>query len=115
MVAAASRIRARRAPMKSECEGGSKGSMGVARVGSGRDGQAGGLSYGYDVVREQDLRGGPVHGGRRINEAEAGIARRIFREFITGKSPRAIAHGLNADKIAGPRGRLWSDTTIRGH
>src|SRR6266404_7156335 len=83
------------------------------RVREGRSG--GGLSYGYDVVREQDLRGEPVHGGRRINEAEAGIARRIFREFITGKSPRAIAHGLNADKIAGPRGRLWSDTTIRGH
>src|SRR6266404_5529712 len=83
------------------------------RVREGRSG--GGLSYGYDVVREQDLRGGPVHGGRRINEAEAGIARRIFREFITGKSPRAIAHGLNADKIAGPRSRPLSDTTIRGH
>src|SRR5712672_3632224 len=64
------------------------------RVREGRSG--GGLSYGYDVVREQDLRGAPVHGGRRINEVEAGIARRIFREFITGKSPRAIAQGLNA-------------------
>src|SRR5882724_9729589 len=83
------------------------------RVREGRSG--GGLSYGYDVVREQDLRGEPVHGGRTVNEAEAGIVRRIFREFITGKSPRAIAQGLNADKIAGPRGRLWSDTTIRGH
>src|SRR5262249_25677495 len=32
-----------------------------------------------------------------------------------GKPPRAIARGLNAEKIAGPRGRPWSDTTIRGH
>jgi DNA invertase Pin-like site-specific DNA recombinase len=83
------------------------------RVREGRSG--GGLSYGYDVVREQDLRGEPIHGGRTINQAEAGTVSRIFREFIAGKSPRAIAHGLNADKTAGPRGRAWSDTTIRGH
>jgi site-specific DNA recombinase len=83
------------------------------RVREGRSG--GGLSYGYDIVREQDLRGEPVRGGRRINDTQASIVRRIFQEFITGKSPRAIAHGLNTDKIAGPRGQAWSDTTIRGH
>src|SRR5271163_1468290 len=57
------------------------------RVREGRSG--GGLSYGYDVVREQDLHGEPIPGGRTINQAEAGIVRRIFREFTTGKSPRA--------------------------
>jgi site-specific DNA recombinase len=53
--------------------------------------------------------------GRRINDAEAEIVRRIFREFTTSKSPPAIARDLNADRIAGPRGRHWSDTTIRGN
>ena len=54
-------------------------------------------------------------GGRRINEAEATVVRRIFAEFATGRSPRAIAARLNGEHIAGPRGRPWSDTTIRGH
>ena len=83
------------------------------RVREGRSG--GGLCYGYDVIREQDARGEPIHGGRRFNAAEAEIVRRIFREFASGKAPREIARGLNADRIAGPRGRPWSDTTIRGH
>src|SRR5262249_54897180 len=62
-----------------------------------------------------DARGEPIHGGRRVNASEADIVRRIFQEFATGKAPRAIARGLNADRIAGPCGRPWSDTTIRGH
>jgi hypothetical protein len=32
-----------------------------------------------------------------------------------GKSPRTIARELNAERIPGPGGRPWSDTTIRGH
>jgi DNA invertase Pin-like site-specific DNA recombinase len=83
------------------------------RVREGRSG--GGLCYGYDIIREHDARGEPTHGGRRVNEGEAEIVRRIFREFTNGKSPRAIARELNADRLAGPRGRRWSDTTIRGH
>jgi site-specific DNA recombinase len=83
------------------------------RVRQGRSG--GGLCYGYDVVREHDALGEPIHGGRRINEVEAEVVRGIFKEFTTGKSPRKIAHGLNADRIVGPRGQPWNDTTIRGH
>jgi site-specific DNA recombinase len=83
------------------------------RVRQGRSG--GGLCYGYDVVRERDPRGGPICGGRVIDEAEAAIVRRIFAAFATGKSPRTIARELNTERIPGPRGRPWSDTTIRGH
>src|SRR5206468_8853090 len=83
------------------------------RVRLGRSG--GGLCYGYDVVPELGSDGRPVGGARRINEAEAGIILRIFREFAAGRSPRAIAAGLNADRIPGPGGRPWGDTTIRGH
>src|SRR5262249_55802206 len=53
------------------------------RVREGRSG--GGLCYGYDVVREHDARGEPIHGGRRAYANQADIVRRIFREFATGK------------------------------
>jgi len=41
--------------------------------------------------------------------------RRIFEAFVAGKSPRAIARGLNDDRVPGPSGKPWRDTTIRGH
>jgi len=69
-----------------------------------REGRSGGLCYGYDVVRERDLRGEPIHGGRTINEAEAEIVRRIFREFTTGKSPRA--------NLRRPSVENWARSTI---
>jgi site-specific DNA recombinase len=83
------------------------------RVEKGRAG--GGLCYGYDVVKRTDSEGEPVRGERKINEAEAAVVRRIFREFAVGKSPRAIATDLNRDGIRGPFGHTWGDTTIRGH
>jgi site-specific DNA recombinase len=83
------------------------------RVEKGKAG--GGLCYGYEVVKRTDSEGEPVRGERKINEAEAAIVRRIFREFAAGKSPRAIATDLNRDGIPGPFGRSWGDTTIRGH
>jgi site-specific DNA recombinase len=76
---------------------------------------AGGLSFGYAVKREIDAKGEPVRGGRVINPKEAAIVKRIFSEFAGGSSPRAIAKRLNGEKIAGPGGRPWQDTTIRGH
>ena len=76
---------------------------------------AGGRAYGYSVVRTRDPEGNEVRGIRSINKAEALIVRRIFAEFLAGKSPRAIARDLNADAIPGPKGKAWRDTTIRGH
>ena len=64
------------------------------RVRQGRSG--GGRSYGYEVVREADEAGEPVRGGRKINEAEAAVVRRIFDHFSSGLSPRQIAKRLNA-------------------
>jgi len=83
------------------------------RVRQGRSG--GGLCYGYDVVREIDLRGEPVCGGRSINDAEAAVIRSIFEAFAAGKSPRVIARELNAQRTSGPGGRPWSESAIRGH
>jgi site-specific DNA recombinase len=39
----------------------------------------------------------------------------VFEVCAAGKSPRAIAHALNAERIPGPGGHPWTDTTIRGH
>jgi site-specific DNA recombinase len=83
------------------------------RVREGRSG--GGLCFGYDVVRELDGRGEPIHGGRRINEPEAAIVRRIFAEFAGGKSPRRIAVDLNRDGVPGPRGGEWDASTVNGN
>jgi len=67
------------------------------------------------VVKALDAAGEPVRGERRINEQQAAIVRRIFREFVNGASPRAIARRLNEDGIPGHRGKRWSDNTLRGH
>ncbi|SFU18868.1 recombinase family protein [Mesorhizobium sp. YR577] len=46
---------------------------------------------------------------------EAEVIRRVFREFASGKSPKAIAVDLNRQGIPGPLGRAWGDTSIRGY
>ncbi len=61
------------------------------RVEAGKSG--GGICYGYDVVKLHDEAGEPVR----------------------GPSPRAIARRLNEDGIPGPKGRLWTDSVLRGH
>ena len=67
---------------------------------------AGGLAYGYRVIRELDGRGELIRGRRRIAEAEARVVRRIFEAFAAGKSPRAIAKMLNAEGVPGPQVEL---------
>jgi DNA invertase Pin-like site-specific DNA recombinase len=88
-----------------------RGQEGVAR--SGRS--AGGRCYGYAVKRELDGAGEVVRGLRTIDEAEAEIVRRIFREYAAGLSPRTIASRLNAEKRPAPRGGQWNASTINGN
>ena len=83
------------------------------RVEAGKSG--GGLCYGYEVVKQTDSADEPVCGGRRIVPEATEIVRRIFREFVSGVSPRRIVFGLNKDNVPGPDGSAWGDTTIRGH
>ncbi len=82
------------------------------RVESGKAG--GGLCYGYRVVKS--LAGGTVTTGEReIEPGEAAIVDRIFREYVAGIAPKAIAKRLNHDRIAGPFGGTWSPSTIHGN
>lgn len=72
----------------------------------------GGWYYGCKVVKQFDARGSQVRGDREINEIEAAIVRRVFREFAARTSPRTIARGLNAQINPGPGGRPWNYISI---
>jgi site-specific DNA recombinase len=85
----------------------------AGRVRSGKSG--GGKAYGYDVVRELDETGEPIRGNQTINPTEASVVSRIFRDYINGKSPRAIAFALNKEGVPGPTGKGWTASTIIGN
>ena len=81
-----------------------RGMDGVIREGR----HAGGKAYGYRPVPGQP-------GELVIVEEEAEIVRRIFSQYIEGKTPREIAAGLNKDNVAPPRGKRWAASTINGN
>lgn len=76
------------------------------RVKDGRS--AGGRAYGYRPTPGDPSR--PT-----INEPEAAIIRRIFADYLSGRTPRDIAGALNAEGIPGPRGARWAAATINGN
>lgn len=59
--------------------------------------------YGYRFVRDEGL---------VIEEAEAEVVRRLFREYNAGVALRAIARGLNEEGIKGPLGGAWSQGRV---
>ncbi|MFZ2137520.1 MAG: recombinase family protein, partial [Xanthobacteraceae bacterium] len=78
-------------------------------------GSGGGVCFGYNVVRETAPDGMPMPGGRRINETEAEVVRKIFRAFASGLSPRRIAFDLNHERIPAPGAAGWGASTINGN
>uniref|UniRef100_UPI0005525CD1 recombinase family protein n=1 Tax=Bradyrhizobium liaoningense TaxID=43992 RepID=UPI0005525CD1 len=83
------------------------------RVADGKSG--GGLCFGYDVVKQFAANGEPIRGDRTINEAEAAVVRRIFADYLAGKSSRTIAFELNRENVPGPQGAEWGPSTIHGN
>jgi len=83
------------------------------RIEDGKSG--GGLCYGYDVVHQLNADGEAIRGERRINETEAHLVRRIFTDYLAGKSSRMIAMQLNGEGIPGPQGSEWGPSTIHGN
>jgi site-specific DNA recombinase len=73
----------------------------------------GGVSFGYRIVRRLE-NGLVTTGEREIVPEEAAIVRRIFNDYAAGASPKQIAKALNAEGVRGPRGALWSPSTIHG-
>ena len=84
------------------------------RVEKGKSG--GGLAYGYKVVKRFDVHGEAIKGDREIDETQAKIIRRIFKEYANdNKSPKAIASDLNDEGIPCPSGKAWGQSTIYGN
>jgi len=103
--------------------------MDVQVVNEGRH-QGGRAPYGYSVVDA-----GPHPNPRKaaegfrlralaIDEASAGVVRRIFAEYLDGNGDRAIANALNSDGIPCPSARRpdqnrhrladgWQGSTVR--
>ena len=75
---------------------------------------AGGRAYGYDKRQIFDAEGERIRGYLDINPAKAETIKRIFQDFVNGRSSIEIARALNADGIPGPRGGAWNASTIRG-
>jgi site-specific DNA recombinase len=78
----------------------------AGRVRQGLSG--GGITYGYAAIDG-------AAGKRAVVEAEAQIVRRIFDEYVGGRTPREIAQDLNRANVAPPRGRRWNASTINGN
>jgi len=74
----------------------------------------GGVSFGYRIVGRLE-NGVVTTGEREIVPEEAAIVRRIFNDYRAGASPKQIAKALNAEGVRGPRGALWSPSTIHGN
>ncbi|MEW8417747.1 MAG: recombinase family protein [Candidatus Thiodiazotropha endolucinida] len=83
------------------------------RIEKGKSG--GGKSYGYDVVKKFDANGEAIRGDREINQEQARIVVRIFKDYVAGKSPKAIALQLNKEGIPCPSGKAWGPSTINGN
>ena len=82
------------------------------RVELGKSG--GGVSFGYRIVRT--FKDGAVSTGEReIVPEEADTIRQIFKQYAAGVSPKQIAKDLNREGLRGPRGALWSSSTIHGN
>ncbi len=81
---------------------------------------AGGRTFGYRSKAVHDDAGHEVGRRRVIYPHEAEVVRYIFRLYVDGLTPRAIAHRLNGERVPSPRtarGRRsgsWTPATITG-
>lgn len=74
----------------------------------------GGAIYGYDVVHRMDEHGEPIRGLRAINDSQADVVRRIFKEYAQGETLGRICKDLNALGIPSPSGGRWGQSTLVG-
>ncbi len=74
--------------------------------------------YGYKSCPVGELRlnkkGQPTYEGmvHKIYDEEAAVVRRIFRDFIAGKSINSIAQHLNEEKVPTRRSGDWNTSTL---
>ena len=79
---------------------------------------AGGRSYGYRVDRQPMPDGTWTTGDLLINDDEATVIKRIFKDYDEGQSGRAIAIALNREGVPAPSSGKgsgeWTFSTIQG-
>ncbi len=75
----------------------------IGRVEAGFSG--GGHCYGYRIVAKGVL---------EVDQDQARMIQRIFRDYAAGASARTIAGALNAEGVPGPRGGAWGANGILG-
>jgi DNA invertase Pin-like site-specific DNA recombinase len=82
-----------------------RGKLAVAK----RGGWLGKAPFGYRVTGEK--------GNKRLvlgDSREVDIVKRIFRDYLAGKSLRALSFELNADQVVSPTSRGWLPSVIQG-
>lgn len=74
-------------------------------------------SAGCAAARAQSLcqRFGRDNPGRPVWACAQTCSRRIFREYVAGKTPREIAYALNKDRIRPPRVANCTSSTVNGN
>lgn len=75
-----------------------------------RGNHVGGVCFGYRSEPAPDGRGRQLV----VDPAQAGVVRQIFEWFADGHSARHIAHRLNAERTASPRGGTWAVSALVG-
>ncbi|MBM4779157.1 MAG: recombinase family protein [Myxococcaceae bacterium] len=80
----------------------------------------GGVAFGFRTTPKTNGVGEIIAHVISIDEQQADIVRRIFREYLNGRSLALIASALNAEGILPPRSKkrtgaaAWGDSTVRG-
>ncbi|MGO4624946.1 recombinase family protein [Ensifer sp. 2YAB10] len=72
------------------------------------------LSYGYRYTGAFNADRQYIFGFTAVDADAAQAVQQIFQLYAEGISPAKIAALLNTLGVAGPRGKPWRDTTIRG-
>lgn len=80
----------------------------------------GGVAYGFRTTPKTNGVGETIANVISIDDEQAAVVRRIFSDYLAGKSLALIPAGLNAEKIPPPRSNkrsgspAWGDSTVRG-
>ncbi len=70
--------------------------------------------YGYRALVRHDARGERIKGLIEHHPEQADVVRRIAAEYLAGSTASAIAHRLNAEGVAGPKGGPWTAAAMVG-
>lgn len=71
--------------------------------------------YGYRVVRGVvDQKGRSINGILEIDEKAAAVIRRVYKEYVEGRTILEIVEGLNRAEIPAPAGGIWKRNALMG-